>query len=230
MRSKLIVRSAFMMLVVGAFAATLSAQQVELYPYAGGFWPRHTNFHGMNGDMRNEGIYGLKVGAFLDQNVQLEGSFGYINHFESRIYPTTLDASMGIPSRTVYSVLYDVNGTWNFGQRQFMRARVSPYLTLGGGGLTAAVRHANSAMVAGNNFMIDATTGEVVPGTGQTIMMSDGDTFLTLNYGGGIKAMNLWGPVGLRADVRGRSLPNFYGKSMHWPELTGGLTFTWGER
>jgi len=36
--------------------------------------------------------------------------------------------------------------------------------------------------------------------------------------------------MGLRADIRGRTIPNFLGNSTSWPELTGGLTFTWGER
>ena len=61
-------------------------------------------------------------------------------------------------------------------------------------------------------------------------VLSDGDTFFTVNYGGGVKAMNVWGPVGLRADVRGRTIPNFFHESPSWPEVTGGLLFSWGER
>ena len=36
--------------------------------------------------------------------------------------------------------------------------------------------------------------------------------------------------VVIRADIRGRTLPNFIGESMNWPEITGGVTFSWGER
>ena len=59
-----------------------------------------------------------------------------------------------------------------------------------------------------------------------TPVIGDGDTFLTLSYGGGLKAPLLWGPVGLRSDIRGRTVPNLHGKAVTWLELTGGLTFT----
>jgi len=36
--------------------------------------------------------------------------------------------------------------------------------------------------------------------------------------------------TGYRADVRGRTLPRFYGFRFSWLEVTAGLTFSWGER
>lgn len=224
MTPKVIMRSAVIVIVLGVFAATLSAQQVELYPNAGGFWPR-SNAHG---DMKNEGIYGLKGGVFLDQNVELEGGFGYINHFEMKSPPSLLNSStLGMGSPTIRGFLYDVNGSWNFGQRPFFNTRVSPYVTVGVGGLTSEIKNAASTFMRGG-AVVDST-GVVVP-TGRSILLNDGDTFLAINYGGGIKAMNLWGPMGFRADIKGRTLPNFFGETLTWPELTGGLTFTWGER
>ena len=71
--------------------------------------------------------------------------------------------------------LYDVNAAWNFGQRQFLNARVSPYLVVGAGGLTADI-------------------------------------------GGGLKVMNVLGPMGFRADVRGRTIPNFNDETINWPK------------
>jgi hypothetical protein len=41
--------------------------------------------------------------------------------------------------------------------------------------------------------------------------------------------MNLWGPLGFRADFRGRILPNFHQSTSTWPELTGGVLFSWEE-
>jgi hypothetical protein len=230
MKPNLIVCSILIIVVLCVFAATLHAQQVEVYPNAGGFWPRPVNFGDMNTDVKNEGIYGLKGGVFLNPNVQVEGSFGYMNHFEPRNIPSSLDSSFGIAPQTIYGLLFDVNGAWNFGQRQLFGTRVSPYVTAGVGGLTAEVRHTTAALIAGSFYTTDPTTGAPVLSNGRRIVLNDGDTFLTVNYGGGIKALNLWGPMGLRADIRGRTLPNFYGKSLHWPELTGGLTFSWGER
>lgn len=229
MTHKFVVRSALMMFVVTIFVGCLSAQQVELYPNAGFFWPQRVHFGDTTARMRNEGIYGLKGGVFVTPNLQLEGSLGYINHFESRIAPTPLDQSSGIPPRTIYALLYDVNGSWNFGDRQFFGSRFSPYVTGGVGGLTTEVRHASSALIAGQYYKADST-GATVLSTGPIITVHDGAAFFSVNYGGGIKAMNLWGPVGLRADVRGRTFPNFRGRAMTWPEATGGLTFTFGER
>jgi hypothetical protein len=56
------------------------------------------------------------------------------------------------------------------------------------------------------------------------------DSFLSMSYGGGIKKLRLWGPVGYRLDVRGRTLPNFNGFAFTWLEATTGLTFAWGDR
>ena len=44
-----------------------------------------------------------------------------------------------------------------------------------------------------------------------------------------ILATKLWGPMGVRADIRGRTFPNFRGDTLTWPEVTAGLTFTFGE-
>jgi len=66
--------------------------------------------------------------------------------------------------------------------------------------------------------------------TGPVHVLHDRDTFFTVNYGGGLKVMNVLGPIGFRADVRGRTIPNFFRQTMNWPEVTGGLLLSWGER
>src|SRR5262245_14857756 len=113
MRSKFVVRSTLLALVVGTFAATLAAQAVEVYPYAGFYLPTTNDW----GKIKADGIYGVKVGTFLDQNLELEGSFGYINHFINGSQPFGLVPSVGAPQLGVYGLLYDVNGAWNFGSR-----------------------------------------------------------------------------------------------------------------
>ena len=62
------------------------------------------------------------------------------------------------------------------------------------------------------------------------MFIQDADTFFAFNYGGGIKANKLWGPLGLRADLRGRTMPNFKGYGLTWFEMTGGINIIWGER
>jgi hypothetical protein len=127
--------------------------------------------------------------------------------------------------------------------------KVVPYVTAGVGGVTGyigdiptsddrdfdisgvslAFRGENDFDVKAADMLRNATPND--PGTPpQSLIMEDGDTFFAISYGGGIKAINVWGPLGFRGDVRGRSMPNFFGNSMTWLELTGGLTFNWGER
>jgi hypothetical protein len=227
MTPKFAVRFALLTLVVFASAATLSAQAVEIYPNAGAYWPSKTDF----GKLKADWIYGVKIGTFLDSNTQLEGSLGYINHFEMGNLPNPLNPAFGISQPSVYSLLYDVNGAWNFGERNFAGARFSPFLSVGVGGLTAWVKHAPSVDIAGGGFIgTNPFTGAPIPNPERRIVMEDNDTFFTVNYGFGFKAMRLLGPMGFRADFRGRTIPNFYGDDVHWPELTGGVVFTWGER
>ena len=61
--------------------------------------------------------------------------------------------------------LYDVNAAWNFGQRQFLNARFSPYLVVGAGGLTSEIRDGSAAFVNG------------AAATGPVHVLHDRDTF-----------------------------------------------------
>jgi hypothetical protein len=88
MTFKFIGLSALTLFVLMVCTTPLSAQRVELYPNAGFFWPQH-NLDNGNG-LKSEGVYGLKGGVFLDQNTQVEGSFGYINHFNEKASIPTL--------------------------------------------------------------------------------------------------------------------------------------------
>jgi len=101
MASKIFMRSALVIFVVGVFTATLAAQSVELYPYAGGFWPGRVDNWG-NNKLKSEGIYGLKGGVFLTENAEVEGSFGYINHFEMRYAPNPGNLKSGRNCRPAF--------------------------------------------------------------------------------------------------------------------------------
>ncbi len=194
MKSKMIGRLALSFLVLSALPVYVSAQKFEIHPYAGGFFPASTDV----GDLRNEGIYGVKGGFFLNKRIEVEGNFGYINHFQFEKAPS----SRGI--------LWEANGLYHL---PTVYKRLQPFVTAGLGGITATSLKDNSVF-------------SKVPGRG----FNDGDTFFTFNYGGGVKAMRLWGPVGLRADVRGRTVPNLQGEATSWLELTGGIILNWGER
>jgi hypothetical protein len=146
-------------------------------------------------------------------------------------------------------LIWDINGSWNFFGSAV--AKFAPYVTLGVGGITALIPDENpllgnskSAVILTANHPLEPeplpiTEPEpivepepIIPSfpSSTALIMDNRDTFLTVNYGGGFKGYRLWGPVGLRADFLGRSMPNFFGNSLTWFEMTGGVTFSWGER
>jgi hypothetical protein len=209
------------------FAASLSAQKGELYPNAGFYWPQH-NIAG-NGFSANA-IWGVKGGYFVNANSEIEGSFGYLNHFQLRQPPNPFNPIFGITQPTTRGYLYDVNYAWNFGEQQFLNHRFAPYVSAGVGGLTNQMTNdvKETFVQGGGNIILP--NGAIVPNPTQSKIMKSGDTFFTVNYGLGVKVMNVWGPMGFRIDARGRTLPNFFGQSTSWLEPTAGLEFTWGER
>ncbi|HEY2382471.1 MAG TPA: hypothetical protein VGK48_14940 [Terriglobia bacterium] len=202
----------------------------ELYMNAGGIWPMRMNSFNDN-KILAQGIFGLKGGLIFSGGGEVEVGVSYLNHFQTGNTPdfsgTTTFGTAGAP--TVFAMVYDLDGAWNFGNRRVLGAKFSPYLVGGVGGLTAEVRHGDSAFLQGGG-LVAGPGGTLVANSAPTKLISDGDTFLTFNYGGGLKAMNLWGPLGFRVDVRGRTIPNFYHSAPTWPEATAGLLISWGER
>ena len=163
-------------------------------------------------------------------HVELEGNLGYMNHFDLDRNPNPSAAALGLTRPAVRGLVYDINTSYNFSERSFGGARVTPYVTVGAGAVTALISDAHSVPYTSGGFVFNAERGAYEP-TGQSLVLEDKDTFFAVNYGGGLKALNLWGPVGVRMDIRGRTMPNFIGhNAVTWPELTGGVTFSWGER
>jgi hypothetical protein len=221
--------------VIAPFAVVAAAyffthhHQVEIDPYAGFVWPPSVSFSDMATHLRDQPIYGVKASAYVTDNLQVEGNFGYMNHFESRFVPTVVDQSFGVRPQTVHGLLYDINGVWNFVQPTFLGPHFTPYVVGGIGGLTTEVRNAKVALIGGQFYQTTPTNAVVFSPT-QTVTVHDNTAFFSVNYGAGIKTIRTWGPMGFRADFRGRTFPNFRGQSMTWPEATGGLTFTFGEK
>ena len=205
-------------IVIGMFSAPVFAQKYELHPYAGGQWM--TNYKVL--DFKNPGLFGLKGGMAVSENVMIEGNAGYMNQFNFRDY-----------SYRTHAFLYEVAGTYNF-SRANVRG-IMPYAVFGLGGLTINMmskvnddNHDNAV------YAIPLETpvydNGPIPRTLEAFVLKSGDTFFNFSYGGGVKGQRLWGPMGLRADLRGRTMPNFYKARVSAFELTGGLLFSWGER
>ena len=227
MVTNLIARGFLIAVILCAFAATLSAQKGEVNVYAGGIWPDNTDDFG---DFVNTNIWGGRVGAFVTPNIELEGNFGFVNHFNLKNNPNPANEIFGITRPATRAYVYDLFISWNFGERQAFGTRFAPFLTFGLGGLTTKVADADAVFIQGGGLTFLPGTSIVVANPDPPVVLDNGDTFFTISYGGGIKALRMWGPVGLRADVRGRTAPNFFGNSLNWwPELTGAVTFSWGE-
>src|SRR5262245_20961241 len=67
----------FIGIALASLAIAAEAQQYEIHPYAGGFFP------GKFADVievDREGIYGAKGGMFLTRHIEAEAQFGYINN------------------------------------------------------------------------------------------------------------------------------------------------------
>ena len=218
--------------VIAPFAAVAGTyflthhHQIEVNPYGGFFWPgKGGNLH-----LRDEGMYGLKTLASLTDNIQVEGNFAYINHVEGKFAPTMLDQSFGIRPATVHGLIYDINGLYNFGEKPVFGSHVSPYVVAGIGGLSTLLQNGSAALIGGQIYTTDPATGNTVFDTGRKVFVADNSAFFSVNYGVGFKASKLWGPMGARVDIRGRTFPNFRGETITWPEATAGLVFTLGER
>jgi hypothetical protein len=200
--------------------------QLEINPYGGFFWPGH----GGDLHLRDEGMYGLRALASVTDNLQVEGNFGYINHVEGRFMPTLLDQSFGITPQTVHGLIYDINGVYNFGYHPLFGSGVSPYVVGGIGGLSTLIQNSTSALIGGQLYATDPATGAVTFAPHRTVLVADNSAFLSFDYGVGLKATKIWGPMGARVDIRGRTFPNFRGQTITWPEATAGLLFTFGEK
>src|SRR5262249_30423139 len=128
------------------------------------------------------------------------------------------------------SLLWEASFNYDF-VGHTLGARWTPYVVAGAGGLTARIKNADKVFVTGGGFIRNPNPGpEFSPNPAPVRILDNNDTFFTFSYGGGFKALRLAGPLGFRFDIRGRTLPNFFGKSTTWAEFTGGLAFGWGER
>jgi hypothetical protein len=219
------VRLLICFLVSFVFASgALNAQTGEVNLYGGYYWPGD-NTSGV-GKFMSTHILGVRGGGFISESVEVGGNYAWSNHFQpsSSNVNAAFAGALGFPQGKVRSHLWEMEFAYNFGRRNVLGAAVRPYLVVGGGGLLTSIRD-------GDVFVLNVRSVATPTGTDFVAndVMEEDDIFFTFSYGGGVKAMRLWGPVGLFADFRGRTTPNFFGHGMTWPELSAGLNFSWGD-
>jgi hypothetical protein len=212
MTNRFLVLLAIIVVIAAVHPGQALGQQFELSPYAGGFWPTETLG---DEDFKDEELWGVRMGGFVTDHLMIDGNVGYADEFS---YTGTVGGTN--------AWLWDVNTTLHFFPWDI---NLSPFLVVGAGGLTATLDDADTMFFLFEDDGGFLEIGDPEPGV-RAVRMDDGDTFFGFNYGGGLKATELLGPVGFRFDLRGRTLPNFYGEDLSWLEATGGLTISWGER
>jgi hypothetical protein len=251
-------RVLFVLLLIVSSTAMLQAQSWEAYAFAGGtthggnvfkdtFTVGNTTFENKD-RMPGSFTAGGKVGGFVTENFSIDGNLSWYNHMfgvSDRngpfVFRPITNTIAGISTLTdneekTRALLWEASGNYNFGEHT-VGARWTPYLVFGVGGLTARLKNADSTFITGGGFIrnpLYVNAGSPVPmfipNPAPVRVLDNNDTFFTFSYGGGFKAFKLAGPLGFRVDVRGRTIPNFFGDSSTFAEFTGGLVFAWGER
>jgi hypothetical protein len=224
MKSKLIIF--FLVLLSPVLvSSSLFAQLAEINPYAGFYWPGST---GEFDSFQNNQLIGVRGGYYLTSHIEVGGNYGWSNHFQPKnaAPPSAFAGDLGFPQGKVRANIWEGEFTYNFGKRSFMGATLKPYLVGGLGGLTTSVSSPNAFVLTVRPVV--QPSGDVTYVTKDVLGSSD--TFLTFSYGGGVKTDRIWGPMGFFGDIRGRAVPNFFSSTFNWPELSAGLTFSWGER
>ena len=183
------------------FSAMGFAQKYEVHPYLGAVVPSEW---ADVATLKTSAEFGVKAAVFADCTTQVEGEFGYMPHFEFRgTDPKTRAWIWGVSASRNVPLPHDTTFV--------------PFFLFGVGGVTTRME---------NPDFVTTRVGFLR----RPITIENNDTFFMFNYGGGVKALNLAGPVGLRFTVEGRTLPNFFGRQNTWFDGSAGVIFTWGEK
>jgi opacity protein-like surface antigen len=240
----------FVLLLLAVFAlapSSLLAQLAEINPYGGYIWPGGND---QVGDFMNTTLLGVRGGGYITKGFEVGGNLALTNHFQpkSSNEPAAFAGSLGFPQGRVRAMLWEAEFSYNFGQQNWFGSRLKPYVTGGIGGLTAKIKNLDSdsdnlsspdvdtscaALGVEHKCFVLNTRPVVADNTTRFVpndILESGDTFLTFSYGGGIKIHRVWGPMGFFGDFRGRTIPNLFSKSTTSPEISAGLSFSWGER
>lgn len=153
-------------------------------------------------NLKSVSILGVRGARFYNDTTQVEGEFVYVPHFEFK----------GTDPET-RAFVWGVSLSRNFILPKSESTAL--YFSFGVGGVTART---------------ESGMPSTVQLSGRSLTFDNNDTFFDLKYGGGIKWLNVSGPVGLRLNAIAHTMPNFFGSANTFAEFSGGLIFTWGDR
>ncbi len=221
-----IVLSCLVLAVAALFPSSLPAQVAEINPYVGFYWPNQTDGFGT---FQSNQLLGVRGGYYLTPGFELGGNYSWSSHFQPNKSNalSKVAGDLGFPQGKVRANIWELEFSYNFGKRNlFGSTALKPYVVIGTGGLTTSTKDPSTFVL--NVRPVVTPSGDI--GYVENTALGSSETFFTFSYGGGLKAERLWGRMGVFADVRGRLVPNFIGNTMSWPEVSTGLTFSWGEK
>src|SRR5262249_971660 len=204
---------------------SLFAHVAEINPYVGYYWPSHA---GGFDSFQNNQLLGVRGGYYITPNLEIGGNYSWSNHFQpksSAIGPS-FAGQLGFPQGKVRGNIWEAEFSYNFGKWCMFGLNFKPYVVGGAGGLTTSTKDPSE-------FVLSVRTVVMPPGDAIFVakdVLGSSDTFFAFSYGGGVKVERLWGPMGFFGDFRGRTIPNFFSSAFNWPEVSAGLTLSWGER
>ena len=206
-------------------SGSVFGQAIEVSPYAGFYWPGD---NGEVGKLQSNQVLGLRGGAYISPNAELGLNYAWSNHFQPSHTnePAAFAGNLGFQQGKVRSKVLEAEFTYHFGSRRLLGSSVRPYVAIGAGRLKALVNNDEEFVLNVRPFTKPCGCIGYVAND----VLQDGDKFFTFSYGAGLKATRVWGPMGFFGDFRGRTIPNFFGHGMNWPELSAGVNFSWGER
>jgi hypothetical protein len=103
----------------------------------------------------NTQILGVRGGVYAFSGFEIGGNWSWNNHFQPKRDDTTaaFAGDLGFPQAHVRSNLWEVEFTYNFGNRGLFGTHFKPYLVAGAGGITTNMKTGNVFVL--NNTFID---------------------------------------------------------------------------
>ena len=205
-------RIVLLIVFVATLIATAQAQEIEINPFGGGIVSSKV---ADTANFKNAAVYGLRWSVFVIPQFSLEAAVSRQDSFKFK------DASAD-----GRAYIFDLNGLYYFDRERVPGPpkKVAPFVTVGVGFLSADLKNPQFYVLSGSTATGVQVPPLSAPPGGRIVRLSDGDRFFTFNYGGGVLASRLAGPLGLRFDARGRTAPNLFGNGATFLEISGGFT------
>src|SRR5262249_23150310 len=143
----------------------------------------------------NSTVYGLRRSMYVIPQFSVDANLGRQKKF--RFKDTTAGS---------HAFVFDLNGVYHLWQENAGAEpdhKFVPFTTLGVELLSADVNNGFATLTPNMS-------------ESNSVSLTDSSRFFTINYGGGVQASRLAGPIGMRIDARGRTAPNMIGSSVHF--------------